>query len=220
MLQPNTLKLAIDALEKLHYYARCSDEFLSPETRALGDAVDDLKREQAANEAAASGVAALDAPDSPGFWAFEGTVEIDPNDVMRFPCEVVAGYKEDSHYYVRTVWNVYPLGFFKGKWTRLWLPWQEQRAPVPALPEPDDLALNLLSSLASGYSPAWNARLGGYKCDYCGVLIRVDVEKERYSLHRENCSWTKARKLIDAIITSDRQQRQRPAAQTQATNDI
>lgn len=83
--------------------------------------------------------------------------------------------------------------------------------PAPALPSPlDDLALNLLSALASGYLPAWNARLGGYKCAYCGVLIRVDVERERYSLHREDCSWTKARKLIDAIIMY----RQRPAAQT------
>jgi len=79
----------------------------------------------AAIAALSEGGGAVDIPDSPGWWAFEGTIEIDADRIMQFVCEVVVG-KDGEPLYVRTVWNIYPISFFTGKWWHVCLPWERQ----------------------------------------------------------------------------------------------
>lgn len=53
----------------------------------------------------------LDSPDGPGYWAFEGKSD-----------------KDKIEY--RTVHTVLDVSFWKGKWTRIHLPWEEQPAAL------------------------------------------------------------------------------------------
>jgi hypothetical protein len=76
--------------------------------------------------------AALLAPDSPGFWAWEGYFnfgddDVDPNDIQQRLCEV--RQFGDTLCAIATRGGAYSPKCMVGKWYRLTMPWEQRPQP-------------------------------------------------------------------------------------------
>lgn len=109
-------------------------------------------------------------PDSPGWFAFEGTIIIDPDKTMQIVCEVVDG-GDNRPFYIRTVWNIYPLEHFTGTWTRLHLPWATPATPPP-MPMPTAIPDDVREAIADLLE--WDNRSCGG-----GQIIRAFLDEQQ-----------------------------------------
>lgn len=68
---------------------------------------------------------ALDMPDGPGWWAFEGRRDAVTDEHLQLPCEVFA--YDDGELLARLGHlGSYRIKWLIGKWTRLCVPWEAQ----------------------------------------------------------------------------------------------